>query len=284
MCSFHDCLDPLVFESYQVVDDEADPSISSDGGDEPSFKFTTFKQIPPILMVALDNRSFGKKIGVKYMIEKKIYMDRYMIEKRDQALEGFKEMDICRQEINNSKAEIEKLKSDNTLGMDRRDVLIQTLDYFEQKQQDEGDEEGLESLKYVLNSVKQKIEARLVDLENVILDQKDKMHQIFDSDNMKGNGYDLRASFHHDGKDGTGHYWAYIWVEPTESNLLQDISSEGGWFKFCDAYVTASSETELYSDPFPPFALMYVNETIPKYTRDQLHECIPESLKVNQAL
>ncbi|KAI7896243.1 uncharacterized protein EV154DRAFT_412048 [Mucor mucedo] len=188
-------------------------------------------------------------------------------------------MDLCRQEIKNAKAEIERLKASNALGMDKRDVLRRTLDYFEQKEQEEGNEEGLESLKYVLNSVKDKIDARLADLENIILDQADKMHQVFDKDDMKENGYELRASFHHDGKDGTGHYWAYIWVEPMEPNLLQDIPSEGGWFRFCDAYVIASSETELYNDPYPPFALMYANETIPKYTQDQLSECIPESLK-----
>lgn len=283
MCSFHDCLDPLVFESYQVdkqVDEEADPSISSDDEDEASYKFTTFKQIPPILMVLLDNRSLPKKMDVKYMVEKNIYMDRYMIEKKDKALEGFKKMDSCRKEISNSRAEIEKLKSDNTLAMDKRDVLIQTLNYFEQKQQEEGDEEGLESLKNVLNSVKQKIDARLADLEMTILDQREKMHKVFDKDDMKENVYELRASFHHDGKSGTGHYWAYIWIEPMEQNLLQDIPSEGGWFKFCDAYVTASSETELYNDPFPPFSLMYVSGSIPKYTRDQLYERIPEALKV----
>lgn len=283
MCSFHDCLDPLVFESYQVEkqgDEEADPSISSDGEDEPSFKFTTFKQIPPILMVAFDNRSYSKKMGAKYIVEKNIYMDRYMIEKRDQALEGFKQMDLCRQDIKNSKAEIDRLKSSNVLGMDKRDVLSRTSEYFQEKEQEEGDEDGLESLKYILNCVKQKIDTRLADLENIILDKEDKMHQVFDKDDMKENRYELRASFHHDGKDGTGHYWAYIWVEPMEQNLLQDIPSEGGWFKFCDAYVTASSETELYNDPFSPFAVMYVNEAIPKYTREQLYECIPESLKV----
>jgi hypothetical protein len=294
MCSFHDCLDPLVFESYQTaVDEEADPTLSDDEEEEQaSYKFTTFKQTPPILMAMLDNRSAvpQKKAHQKYIIDKTIYMDRYMMDKKDKALEGFKRMDTCRREILTSRAEMEKLKNDNTLSMDKRDLLIHTLNYFEQRKEDnevgeeEIDEGSLELLKSVLGSVKEKIDSRLEDLENVILEQKEKMHHIFDTEDMKDNAYELRASFHHDGKSGTGHYWAYIYIEPSQDSLFEDIPSEGGWYKFCDAYVTAATESEIYNDPVPPFALMYVSADLPKFTKEQLYECLPVELRVRKVL
>lgn len=289
MCSFHDCLDPLVFESYQLTVDEneADPTLS-DGGDEQekqtTYKFTSFKQTPPILMVLLDNNrpptTSGKKADNRYMIDKTIYMDRYMSQKKDQALEGFQQMDASRREIVKARAEMEKIKCDGQLSIDKRDLLYHTLNYFEQKKQEEAaDEEILESLKNVLNSAKEKIESRLEELENVIIEQQDKMHHIFDKEDMKENAYELRASFHHDGKSGTGHYWAYIWIELSEESLLQDIPTEGGWYKFCDALVTAATETEIHEDPYPPFALMYVSASTPQFTKNQLYDCLPAELK-----
>lgn len=281
MNSFHDCLDPLIFESYDIVTDpEADPSISDDEDEQVRYKFTTFKQIPPILLVLLDHRMPPKvSTPSKYIVDKTIYMDRYMIEKKDKALQGFREMELCRKKIMKAKSEVETLKRDSTLSIDKRDVLLHTLDYFEQSQYDQSTE--LDILKQVLNAVNKKIDSRVIDLEEIVMDQREKIHHVFDQDDMKENPYGLRASFHHDGKSGTGHYWAYIWVEPTEQALMSDIPLEGGWFKFCDAHVTACTETEVYSETVPPFALMYVSDALPNFTKEELYNCIPETLKVN---
>jgi len=131
----------------------------------------------------------------------------------------------------------------------------------------------------MIHSVKANIESRLQDLETLIAEQREKIDSIFNTPDMKENPYELRASFHHDGKSGTGHYWAYIWVEPSEHNLLEDIPTEGGWFKFCDAIVTAATEQEIMEDSVPPFSLMYVNASLPKFSREQLYACIPDELK-----
>jgi hypothetical protein len=205
-------------------------------------------------------------------------MDRYLNEKRDTVLNGFQQMDSYRKDIIKSTSEIEKLKSDSSLSMDKRDLLIQTLNYFEEKEGEEG--QDLQVIKDVLNSVKDKIEKRLDELENLVLDQKEKIHHVFNTEDMKEKPYDLRASFHTDGKSGTGHYWAYIWVEPSEESLLEDIPVEGGWYKFCDAQVTASTEFEVLNDPVSPFSLMYVDRNIPHYSKEQIYECLPEGLKV----
>lgn len=280
MNSFYDCLDPLIFESYDLITDpEADPSISDDDQDQVRHKFTTFNQIPPILLVSLDHRKLPNTSSTsKYIVDKTIYMDRYMVEKKDQALRGFKEMELSRKKIMQAESEMETLKRDSTLSIDKRDVLLHTLDYFEKIHHDQPEE--LDILKQVLNAVNEKIDLRLIDLEDIVTDQKEKIHHIFDRDDMKGNAYGLRASFHHDGKSGTGHYWAYIWVEPMEQSLLSDIPLEGGWFKFCDAYVTACTETEVFSDPAPPFALMYVSDALQNVTKEELYNCMPDTLKV----
>lgn len=276
MNSFHDCLDPLIFESFDpLINSEADPDSSDEEEKETRYKFTTFEQIPPILLISLDYRT----PNTKYIVDKTIYMDRYMIEKKDKALEGFRQMESCRKEIEQAKFEMDKLTKDPSLSMDRRDILIHALDYFDECE--EQDKEGLETLNEVLNAAKQSIDMRLIELEEIIMDQRENIHSVFNREDMKENPYDLRASFHHDGKSGTGHYWAYIWVEPREQTLLSDIPLEGGWFKFCDAYVTACTETEVYSDPVPPFSIMYATASLPKYTSDQLYSCIPDSLKVN---
>lgn len=286
MNSFHGCLDPLVYESYDMDDSSADPTISDDE-DEASYKLTTFKQIPPILLIVLENRTAPKKSSFEYKIDTTIYMDRYMLEKKEASLTRFQEMETCRKEIAKSRLEMERLKGggDGPMATDKRNILLQTLNYFENKEQDqEGGEppaadQELNTLKDMINSVKGNIESRLQDLEALIAEQREKIETIFNTPDMKKNPYELRASFHHDGKSGTGHYWAYIWVEPLEENLLEDIPTEGGWFRFCDAIVTAATEQEIMDDPVPPFSLMYVNASLPKFSKEQLYACIPEELK-----
>ncbi|KAL9541077.1 hypothetical protein MBANPS3_009328 [Mucor bainieri] len=286
MNSFHGCLDPLVYESYETDSSSGDPTISDDE-DEASYKLTTFKQIPPILLIVLENRIAPKKSNFDYTIDTTIYMDRYMGEKKEVSLAGFQEMEACRKEIANSKLEMDKLKGGRSgpMAVDKRDILMQTLDYFENGEQNQEDSEPthtneeLNVLKEVINTVKDRIDSRLHDLEALIEEQQEKINTIFDTPDMKENPYELRASFHHDGKSGTGHYWAYIWVEPSEENLLEDIPTEGGWFKFCDAIVTAATEQEIMDDPVPPFSLMYVNASLPKFSKEQLYACIPDELK-----
>jgi hypothetical protein len=282
MNSFHDCLDPLVFESYEMDVRYQDQEEDASDKDEASFKLTTFKQIPPILLIVLENRTAPRKCNFQYTIDKTVYMDRYMIEKKEKSLQKFKEMESCRREISKARLEIDTLKGTNT---DKRELLSQTLTYFERKQHDSDeaseDVDSLEALQYIINTVKENIESRLKELEMRIAEQKEKMSNLFNSEDMKENPYGLRATFHHDGKSGTGHYWAYIWVEPAEESLLSDIPSEGGWFKFCDASVTPASEAAMLNDPVPPFSLMYVNDSIAKHSTTELYACMPKELKVN---
>lgn len=279
MCTFHDCLDPLVFESYDYEKDmEADPTLSDTDDDEVTFKLTTFRQIPPILLVVLDQKPGPKSDLGKYYVDKTIYMDRYLLEKRDKVLEGFRKMEACRKEIAKATHEMKTLKNDGSLSMDKRDILIQTMAFFEDS--DEVSLEDLESIKHVLSSVKNGIEERLEKLEDLVVDEREKIRQVFDTEDMKEKPYHLRASFHTDGKSGTGHYWAYIWVEPSQQSLLEDIPTEGGWFKFCDAHVTAATEYQVLNDPVSPFSVMYVSQDIPQFSKEEIYACLPDELKV----
>ncbi|KAI8382300.1 hypothetical protein BD560DRAFT_323363 [Blakeslea trispora] len=157
-------------------------------------------------------------------------------------------------------------------GRDKLTILKNACSYFEQT-----DRQGLVS---VLTSVQQAIQDQLAELESQKANIKDKMSTLFSSEEMKQCPYDVRATFHHDGKSGTGHYWAYIYVEPSEISLLEDIPAkeEGGWFKFCDASVSPVSEDALWNDPVAPFAMLYADRSIQRWTKDQLKACLPESL------
>lgn len=107
------------------------------------------------------------------------------------------------------------------------------------------------------------------------------IQEAFDIPEFEEKPYDLRATFHHDGMSGTGHYWAYIRVEPAEENLLMDIPNEsGGWYRFCDACVERVTDDQMLQDDTPPFALVYTDRDIPAFSREQLQSAIPETLKV----
>ncbi|KAI7898467.1 uncharacterized protein BX663DRAFT_533335 [Cokeromyces recurvatus] len=169
-------------------------------------------------------------------------------------------MDQYQKQILCAQQEITKLKGDK---IDKRNLLEQTLEYFNQQQT------RIDDLESVLTSVREWIEDRLAGLEKVIDEKKAQIERLFDD--MKTTAYQLRATFHHDGKSGTGHYWAYIWVETS--------LSEGRWFKFCDAIVTPATEQDILNDPIPPFSFIYVSDALPKVTKEQLYDCIPDTLK-----
>ncbi|KAI8968030.1 hypothetical protein BDF20DRAFT_926948 [Mycotypha africana] len=178
---------------------------------------------------------------------------------------------------------------------------------FEEEDDTSGEDpltpEDIELVQSSISKIKQSIVARIEDLEARIESHQQKMASIFNNrDDLKDYPYSLRASFHHDGLSGTGHHWAYIWVEPAkpaEENLLQDIPLDakseqrncdehargGGWFKFCDASVEPVTENDIYADPVSPFALLYTAadsnaKTLPRFTKEQLYnDWMPNTLK-----
>ncbi|KAI8079580.1 uncharacterized protein B0P05DRAFT_541189 [Gilbertella persicaria] len=246
MDSFHACLDPLIY-----VDND---------------RFTTFKQIPPLLWVVLENRTSPHTTDLPYTIDTTIYMDRYMQEDQKRALEGFKKIESSRKQIVALEAQIQALEGN--AGLSRLDILTHTMTYFKDRQE----------MVDILSTVQQSIQARLTSLKNKVKEIKQDMTHAFED--MKQHPYDLRATLHHDGKHGTGHYWAYVYVEPSEISLLPDIPVEdkGGWFKFCDASVVPVSDQAMLDDPTPPFSLLYASQAIPQFTRDQLSQCVPQTL------
>ncbi|KAI8328692.1 hypothetical protein EDC96DRAFT_452724 [Choanephora cucurbitarum] len=176
-------------------------------------------------------------------------------------------MDGYTKEMAQIDQEMQRLRQSQ--GMDRLDILSQAYAYFEQSH------EGLRTL---LTSVQHDLQHQLDQLAS----RKEGLRQakacLFED--MKECPYDLRATFHHDGKSGTGHYWAYVYVESSEVSLLEDMepTRKAGWFKFCDASVTPVSEDAVWNDPVRPFSMLYADRSIRQFTRDQLNACIPDSL------
>ncbi|KAG2219682.1 hypothetical protein INT45_001854 [Circinella minor] len=277
--SFHECLGPLVYESGVYEDDDASDNLSF-SSDEVSliggraFKLTTFERVPPILLVTLEDKTLNKtRAGSntydKYRVDKTLYMDRYLFENREKILESHKQAQEWRDEIKHAKERIAKLKDNNvlifwntsfdqgkTVTMDKREILSKTIDYFAER----STEETIQSLQSVLGQVQDTITARLEEMEGLVKQRSNDLQNLFDGPEYHKIPYDIRAILHHDGMNGPGHYWGYIWVEPGEENLLQDIPNDmEGWFRFCDANVRPSNEEEIFNESLNPFAV-YVDK------------------------
>lgn len=121
----------------------------------------------------------------------------------------------------------------------------------------------------------------ILELKQIEIERKQQLQDIFNDTCLQEKPYDLRAVLYTDGLSGTGHYWAYIFVEPNEKNLLADIEVEdGGWYWFCDAEVRRVQEEDVWNEERNPFALLYVDRSIPCLTREELDKYIPDELKV----
>ncbi|KAG1175303.1 hypothetical protein G6F36_011119 [Rhizopus arrhizus] len=240
-----------------------------------TYKYTSFETTSPILFIVLENRH---KLNYEYQIDTTIYLDRYMDYNKEQSIQGFQKMQTYQMDIKKSQAEIDKLKGDIRC-VSKRDLLDESIKYFKDKQESDINDDDLNALDYILKTVKQKMTIRLEQMETLLKERKREIYAIFDREDMKKKPYKLRATFHHDGKTGTGHYWAYIWVESKEENLLEDIPAEGGWFRFCDASVIPAKEEDIFNDPVPPFSFVYVDDSLPHYTKNEIYECVPDELK-----
>jgi hypothetical protein len=212
-------------------------------------------------------------------------MDRYLHENYDVALEGFKTMDQCRAEISKALKEMDKLKTSafGQVKLNKADILEQTLSYFDQQKHD-GSLDELETLRGVFGWAQNTIQVQMEALTASVEERRNIYSDIFNNDELKKRPYELRATFHHDGKSGTGHYWAYIWVEPDHNSSLEspEGSDTGGWFRFCDSQVTAATEDQILSEGATLFSMIYVDANVPKYSRSEIQELIPEELQVKR--
>lgn len=113
MSSFHDCLDPLVYESYAATDNDDDDLGSNVSDDEATYKLTTFTQVPPILLVTLENRrDYAAMTRTRkdstFTVDKVIYMDRYLNENKAVVLDKYRQADQWKQDIRQTQAALDK--------------------------------------------------------------------------------------------------------------------------------------------------------------------------------
>lgn len=114
------------------------------------------------------------------------------------------------------------------------------------------------------------------------MDRQHSLQNLFNDSGFHERPYDLRAVLHTDGLNGTGHYWGYIWVEPSEVNLLEDIPAQGGgWHRFCDAKVEKVTEEDVWQESTDPFALLYTDRRAPVITKQEIDDVTPPDLMVS---
>lgn len=116
----------------------------------------------------------------------------------------------------------------------------------------------------------------LYDIEQSCQEQ---LNTLFETPDFQKKPYDIRALLYHDGGNGPGHYWGYIWME--RANLRHEEESEQGqWFQFCDAIVTPVTEDDVFNESMAPLAVIYADRAMDSPTREDLEYHVPDTLKV----
>jgi hypothetical protein len=139
MSSFHDCLDPLVYESYAATtEDDGDDLGSNVSDDEVTYKLTTFTQVPPILLVTLENRrdyTTTIRKDTPFAVDKVIYMDRYLNENKAVVLDKYRQADQWKQDIKRTQAALDKEETHPLDGaaLSNQQLLEATTLYLDQK-------------------------------------------------------------------------------------------------------------------------------------------------------
>lgn len=120
---FHDCLGPMVYDYHRDTgsnnsvceptnDDTSQHTLSS--ADDNDWRLTTFERAPPILIVILENNMEESKGPTSnYLVDKTIYLDRYMDENKDEALKRYQQAYQWRQDIRKARIEIAEMGISN---------------------------------------------------------------------------------------------------------------------------------------------------------------------------
>lgn len=189
---------------------------------------------------------------------------------------------------------LDSQSSSTSSTIDKRDILTKTMNYFGDKC-DPDTTSPTHMLQKLLASVKQKITKRLegkdllyhahntltscLELYDIEKSCQERLNTLFETPDFQKRPYDIRALLYHDGGNGPGHYWGYIWME--KANLRHDDDGEQGqWFQFCDAIVTPVTEDDVFNDTMAPLAVIYADRAMDSPTRQHLDDHVPDSLKV----
>lgn len=118
---FHDCLGPMVYDYNGDTGSSSNNSVCEPTDDNTSqhtvsstedndWRLTTFERVPPILIVILENTM---EESTNYIVDKTIYLDRYMDENKDEALKRYQQAYQWKQEIRRAKMEIAEMGVSN---------------------------------------------------------------------------------------------------------------------------------------------------------------------------
>ncbi|KAI9007029.1 hypothetical protein CLU79DRAFT_778953 [Phycomyces nitens] len=266
--NIHECLDPLVYES-ESFKAESDGEVVGDGvgvgaGDDTEqtrCKVTTFEQIPPILIVTLEDRSEATNSSVDFdsietfNVDHTIYLDRYLSSNKAHAKTMYRQAEQWRTEIAQIKRKqrhLNEVKIDDHLKYSSQSILQDTLSYLKTKPAKVPEDRAkLEATESLILSASEHIKEELKDLANEEKELVHRLDSLFSEPEMQKARYDLHCSVHTDGLDGKGHTWAYIKVNHTES--------EAHWFRFSDAAVEPVSEERVRAETMPTLMLFYVS-------------------------
>lgn len=102
-----------------------------------------------------------------------------------------------------------------------------------------------------------------------------KIASILKDDNFKMKPYGLQSVVYRERGDDHERYWCHIWVR-------KDKDKGGQWYRFSEGDVSKVTEAEVLAEERLPFAVTYMDCSVPKLSQSEARGCIPESLKVNR--
>ncbi|RUS31765.1 hypothetical protein BC938DRAFT_477111, partial [Jimgerdemannia flammicorona] len=257
-------------------------------------KYVFFDRIPEVMVINLDRqsrsrvaRNWGSSSAHyhhrNFRIDKFFYMDRYLNRNRDEILRRYRLKEKWGWELNELRKEYAGLVSVGNKNITAVDLLRGTMDYFNNTRPSlclENSDFAMDDMYVIsdhLERTTEQIQKRITVLEAKQEELERCIVELFDTDDMRLFDYRLHAVLMHDGNNGSGRHWAYVWV-------TQKTADPGQWMRFCDAEVRKVSEDEVFNDRVVSstgggiYALIYSKGEF-EVIIDELRDIISSSLK-----
>ncbi|KAI7874527.1 hypothetical protein K492DRAFT_240789 [Lichtheimia hyalospora FSU 10163] len=214
-------------------------------------------------------------ISSRYSLDKIIYLDRYLTENKNELRKRYAQAHEWRREIQEAEKAIERsrrisINDRNMKGQvyDRCDVLGMALSYFKESRSEHA---SIKSLDTMCSIIESRISKQSNDIKQNISILRHNIANLLEDEKLKKKPYSLQSVVYCEKDADHERYWSHIWVHNDKDN--------GQWYRFSDGDVSKVTEAEVLSEERLPFAITYMDCSVPKLSKSEAKECIPDSLK-----
>lgn len=173
---------------------------------------------------------------------------------------------------------------------DRCDVLGMASSYLREKRPNHASIEALGKLHDVIKSDISKqttgkdvnfncthdhlslISSWYVDIKKTVPNLRRNIANVLEDNKFKMKPYGLQSVVYREKGDDHERYWSHIWVCKEKDN--------GQWYRFSEGNVSKVTEDKVLAEERLPFAVIYMDCSVPRLSQSEAEESIPSSLKV----